>query len=172
MPKKWISVDGSTPALAALLYKNSPAPDRWPLNQNSVMFGNWGFAVLFYLPPIFFPNIIILGLMPMLFGAIGQTLSHTLLNNAKLKAAGLRYGYNSGMVTAFLGHLPLAIAYGYVVQRDGLATGRDWLVAFLYAVFAYVVVFRLGIMKGLEDKNSPHPFDETELRRFDKLYRH
>lgn len=135
------------------------------------MIGNWGFAVLFYLPPIFFPNLIWLGLMPMLFGAIGQTLSHTFLNNAKLKAAGLRYGYNSGLVTAYLGHLPLAIAYGYVVQHNGLASGWDWLIAALYAVFAYVVVFRLGIIKGLEDKDSPYPFDAVELARFDRLYK-
>ena len=69
----------------ALLYTNSPDITRWPLNQKAVMIGNWAFAILFYLPPIFFSQIIWLGLMPMLFGAIGQMLSHGFINNMKLK---------------------------------------------------------------------------------------
>lgn len=153
-----------------LLVPNSPAIDRWPLNQNSVMIGNWSFAALFYLPPIFFPDVMVLGLMPMLFGSIGQMLSHGILNNVRLKAAGLRYGYNSGLVTALFGHVPLAIAYGYYVQKMHLASPWDWVIAFLYAVFAYVVVFRLGIIRALQDENSLHPFDKTELDRFDHLY--
>jgi len=67
------------------------------------MIGNWAFGMLFYLPPIFFPNLFWLGLMPMLFGAIGQTLAHGVINNVKLKAAKLRYGYNSGLAAAALG---------------------------------------------------------------------
>ncbi|MGE6786701.1 HXXEE domain-containing protein [Ensifer adhaerens] len=153
-----------------LLYTNSPDITRWPLNQKAVMIGNWAFAVLFYLPPIFFPNVIWLGITPMLFGAVGQMLAHGVINNLKLKAAGLRYGYNSGLVTAALGHVPLCIGFGYYLTTHNLATGWDWAIGFAYAVFAYVVVFRMVIMKSQEDPQSPYPFDATEMRRFDKLY--
>lgn len=153
-----------------VLYKSSPAPDRWPLNQNSVMIGNWSFALLFYVPPIIFPHLIWLGLMPMLFGGVGQLLAHGVLNTVMLKRAGLRYRFNSGLVTTLLGHVPLAIAYGYAVETMGLATAWDWVIGFAYAVFAYAVVFRLIIMKSLENADSPYPFDDAELKRFDRLY--
>lgn len=148
-----------------VLYKNSPAPDRWPLSQNSAMIGNWSFAALFYIPPIVFPDNMIVGLMPMLFGAIGQSISHVFMNNILMKT-----WYNSGLATTLFGHIPLAIAYGYHVEVMGLATAWDWIIACIYAVFAYVVVFRLGIMKLLEDKASPYPFAAEELARFDRLY--
>lgn len=155
----------------SLLYDSSPDITRWPLNQNAVMIGNWTFALLFYVPPILFPDMIWLGLTPMLFGAVGQMLAHGVVNNLKLRQAGLRWGYNSGLLTALLGHVPLCIAYGYQAERLGLATGWDWLIGFVYAVFAYVVVFRAVIMKNLENPHSPYPFDAKEMARFDRLYR-
>lgn len=153
-----------------LLTTDSPAIDRYPLNQTAVWVGNWSFALLFYVPPIFFPSLIWLGLMPMLFGAIGQGLAHGVLNNVVLKRAGLRWGYNSGLATTILGHWPLAIAYGSVVSSQSLASGWDWLIGIAYAVFAYVVIFRSAIMGSLANRNSRHPFDATEIARFDKLY--
>ncbi len=153
-----------------ILTKDSPAPDRYPLNQLSVWVGNWTFALLFYVPPIFFPAIIWLGLMPMLFGMLGQMLAHGVLNNVALKRAGLRYGYNSGLATALLGHTPLAIAYIVHISGNGLAAWWDWAIAIGYAVFAYIVVFRIAIMGSLAKVDSEHPFDEIELARFDRLY--
>ncbi len=153
-----------------LYYKNSPDITRWPLNQRSVMIGNWSFALLFYVPPVFFPQLIWLGLTPMLFGAISQGLAHGVLNNVLLKRAGFRYGFNSGLITTVPGHIPLTIAYGYIVETMRLATAWHWVVGFLGAVFAYAVVFRMLIIKSLEDASSPYPFDETEMKRFDRLY--
>lgn len=154
-----------------LYFPDSAAPDRYPLNQNMVMVGNWAAAVLFYLPPIFFPQVIWLGLMPMLFGFGIQMLGHGFINNKLLKKAGLRYGYNAGLATALFGHVPLCIAYGIYVERMGLATGWDWVFGIAYTIFGYAIIFRKLIMKPLEDKNSPYPFDAVEMARFDRLYR-
>lgn len=134
------------------------------------MFGNWLFALLFYVPPIFFPNLIWLGLIPMLFGGVGQIFAHGFLNNKFLKDAGYRWGYNSGFATALLGHLPLCIFYGYYVEKMGLATGWDWLIGVFGMAVAYGLIFRMLIMKSLENENSPWPFDAEELARFDRLY--
>lgn len=90
--------------------------------------------------------------------------------NLLLKKAGLRYVYNSGLATALFGHVPLCIGYGYYIETAGLTTAWDWVFGALYAVFAYAVFFRLIIMKVFEDKNSPYPFDATEMARFDRLY--
>ncbi len=128
------------------------------------MIGNWSFAVLFYLPPIFLPNIIWLGLMPVLFGAVFQVAAHGVLTNLKLRRV-----YNAGLATALLGHVPVGVCYIYYVQTNGLSSGWDWLIAILYMAFAYAIVFRKMIIDGLADENSPYPFDEVEMRRFDRF---
>ena len=95
------SGEAKTLSANAVLYPSAYAPaNRYPLNQNSVMIGNWVFAILFYIPPIFLPNLIWLGLMPILFGAIGQSLSANFpsasrwswQNRAAIRPAGLSAG--------------------------------------------------------------------------------
>jgi len=151
-----------------LYYKgNKEDPSRYPLNQNMVMWGNWTFAVLFYIPPIFYPHIIWLGLMPMLFGGVAQLIMHGIVNNRLL---GKGHWYNSGLASTVLGHLPLFLTYAYVIQTNDLATVWDWGIAAVYAVLAYVVVMRIAMMKLLGDVNSPYPFTKEEMARFDRLY--
>ena len=82
----------------------------------------------------------------MLFGMVGQLFSHAVLNNMMLKKAGLRYGYNSGLATALLGHTPLAVGYIIYISGNSLATLWDWTIAVAYMIFAYLVVFRKGII--------------------------
>jgi hypothetical protein len=158
---------GGFPKLAnAVLYPSADAPaDRYPLNQNSVMIGNWIFAILFYIPPIFFPNLIWLGLMPILFGAVGQSISHLIVNNIAM-----RTWYNGGLATTVFGHIPIVVLYVTYVQQRGLATVWDYVIAVIYAVAAYALFFRRLIF-ALGDKNSPYPFDGVEMRRFDRLNR-
>lgn len=151
-----------------LYFKNSPDITRYPLNQNSVMIGNWSFAILFYIPPIFLPDLIWLGLIPMIFGGVMQLLVHAIFNN---RLIGNGNWYNSGLATTALGHVPLFAAYAYFIQTNGIATIWDWVFGFVGAVLAYVVVFRTLIMKPLEDVNSPYPFTPEEMARFDRLYR-
>ena len=158
---------GGFPKLAnAVLYPSPDAPaDRYPLNQNSVMIGTWTFAILFYIPPIFFPNLIWLGLMPILFGAIGQSISHLVVNNIAM-----RTWLNGGLATTVLGHIPIAYLYISYVQQHGLATVWDYVIAVVYAVAAYALFFRRLIL-ALSDKDSPYPFDKVEMARFDRLNR-
>jgi len=129
------------------------------------MIGNWIFAILFYIPPIAFPNLIWLGLMPILFGAIGQSISHLVVNNIAM-----RTWYNGGLATTVFGHIPIAYLYIAHVQQHSLATVWDYVIAVTYAVIAYALFFR-RLMFALADKNSPYPFDKVEMNRFDRLNR-
>jgi len=74
------------------------------------------------------------------------------------------------LATTAFGHIPIALLYISYVQRHGLATGWDYVVGFAYAVIAYALFFR-RLMFALADKNSPYPFDEVEMARFDRLNR-
>lgn len=51
-----------------------------------MMIGNWLVAVLFYIPPVYFPHTIWLGLEPML-SSVGSALATTAIN-AALKPPG------------------------------------------------------------------------------------
>ena len=65
---------GGEPTIMNTVLQQSPTPDRYPLNQNSAMVTNVVTAYLFYLLPVFFPNIVWLGLAPIIFGhAIPRT---------------------------------------------------------------------------------------------------
>lgn len=154
---------GGFPAFANTMfaYKDSPAPDHYPLNQLSAFLTNWGTAIVLYLPPIFFPNAIWFGLAPILFGGVAQLLIHGIVNNIMLK----RF-YNSGLAVVLFGHLPIAIIYIHYITVNNLASFKDYLIGIAIMVLWYIVGIRIIINKSLEDINSPYPFDEVEMKKF------
>ncbi|PZP43187.1 MAG: HXXEE domain-containing protein [Pseudopedobacter saltans] len=157
---------GGFPYFANMMfgYKNSPAPDRFPLNQLSAFLTNWGTAVVMYLLPIFFPKKIWLGLMPIIFGLI-QVLVHGIINNKMLKT-----WYNGGLATALLGHLPIGILYIKYLNKNHLATTWDYLTALILVIIWYVVGIRIIINKSFESETSPYPFAPEEMARFEHFY--
>nr|WP_256378871.1 MULTISPECIES: hypothetical protein [Dietzia] len=57
--------------------------DRYKLNQASCAFINIA-AWVFYLIPVFFPRLIWLGFAQVLFGMVGQFITHMIITNIKL----------------------------------------------------------------------------------------
>jgi len=139
--------------------------DRYPLNQFNAAFMNV-LAWPFYLVPVFFPNLVWLGLAPVLFGMVGQAVAHVVVTNIKLKTF-----YNPGMGAVVLGHIPLGIWYLVAVYREGIIGGWDWLFAVLYmGFFAGVVMARVGYGL-LGSAESRYPFAAAEMARFDRVRR-
>lgn len=147
--------------------KNSPAPDRYPLNPMSALWINWGTVIVMYLVPVFFPEQIWLGLVPMIFGGMAQLLMHGVVNNVMLKSR-----YNAGLATTALGHVPLFIAYVYHIETHHLATMWDYVIGTLLMVLWYGGVVRVLIPKIWQRLDSPYHFSQAEMARFDKLYPH
>lgn len=115
---------GGFPAVANLVLLRSPTPDRYPVNQNSAMVANVFFAYLFYLLPVFLPDVIWLGLGPVLIGAVVQLVGHGIVINRKLGSF-----YNPGLATTVLGHVPVArrtsIGFPPMAWRpDGIGCSR------------------------------------------------
>jgi hypothetical protein len=153
---------GGFPAVANIVLFGSAHPDRYPLNQNSSMVANVIFAYAFYLVPVFFPNVIWLGLAPVLVGATMQFIGHVIYVNWKLRSI-----YSPGVATTVFGHVPIAAIYIYYISAHHLANGWDWLLG-----IAYMIVFislNFGVVEALllGSKNSSHPFDPDEMKRFD-----
>jgi Protein of unknown function with HXXEE motif len=137
-------------------------PDRYPLSQNNAFFINVGLAYPFYMIPVFFPDVVWLGLAPVLFG-IGQLFMHGIVGNWKLKSF-----YSPGLAAVALGHVPLGIWYIIEVYRRGMITPLDW----VFAVVYMALFMGLGMMKigygTLAHEDSPYPFTPEELNRFNR----
>jgi Protein of unknown function with HXXEE motif len=153
---------GGFPAVANMVMFSSANPDRYPLNQNSSMVANIIFAYGFYLPPVFFPNVIWLGLAPVLVGLTMQFFGHVIYVNMKLRTF-----YSPGVATTVFGHLPVGVIYIYYISANHMANGWDWLRAVVYMIVAVPLIFGILEILLLGDKNSPHPLDPDKMKRFD-----
>jgi hypothetical protein len=151
---------GGEPAIMNMALQRSPAPDRYPLNQNSAMVINVLAAYGFYLVPVFFPTVIWLGLAPVLFGIL-QFVIHGVMTNVKLRSV-----YNPGLAAVVLGHIPVGIYYLYVVHARGLVSVWDLVfgVAYLLA-FQYLFLVKMT-HTWLADRDSPYAFAAEEMCRF------
>ena len=144
-----------------MVMMQSAKPDRYPLNQNSSMVANLIFAYVFFLLPVFFPNVIWLGLAPVLVGSILQFISHGIYTNIKLKSF-----YNPGVAVTVFGHIPIGIIYIYYIVANNLANLWNWLFAVVYMAAFMFLDFYIIEQKLLGGKNPPHPFDQDEMKRF------
>ena len=147
-------------------YKDSPMPDRFPLNQMSAFLTNWGTALIMYLPPIIFPDKIWLGLPAILFGGVAQLIMHAIVNNRLLKT-----WYNGGLATVVFGHFPIMLFYIHYIEINDLVTFWDYVIAIALMVFWYVIGIRVFIMNAFKNLNSPYPFAKTEMDKFHKAYK-
>jgi Protein of unknown function with HXXEE motif len=151
---------GGEPAIINMVMQPSDNPDRYPLNQNSAMITNVLIAYTVYLIPIFLPNIIWLGLAPILFG-MAQFIVHGILTNRKMKSI-----YNPGLGAVVFLHIPIGAYYIYYIISNGLSSGWDWIIAIVYMIIVVGVVVNKMTYDWLADKNSKYPFAEEEMERF------
>lgn len=111
---------GGFPMFANTMFamKDSPRPDRYPLNRMSALLTNWVTALVLYVPPIIWPDAVWFGLAPILFGGVAQLLMHGIYNNILLK----RF-YNAGLCAVLFGHVPIMIVYIHYVTTHNMVTG-------------------------------------------------
>ena len=153
---------GGFPAVANMVLMRSAKPDRYPLNQNSSMVANLIFAYGFYLLPVFFPNVIWLGLAPILIGSFMQFIGHVIYVNIKLRSF-----YSPGVVATVFGHIPIGVIYIHHILANNMVNLGDWLLAVVYMAAFMFLVFFIIEQKLLGDKNSLYFFDQDQMKSFD-----
>jgi hypothetical protein len=151
---------GGEPAIMNMALQPSSNPRNYPLNQNSAMITNVVIVYIMYLVPVFLPDVIWLGLAPMLFGMM-QFVVHGIMTPKKLGQF-----YNPGLAAVVLGHIPLGIYYIYYIHSNGLINGWDWVFGVVYMFLTAFIVVNKMTYSWLADKNSPYSFGEDEMRRF------
>jgi hypothetical protein len=133
--------------------------DRYPLDQVNALVNN-AVLWLFYVPAVIWPDLIWLGLAPVLLGMVGQLLAHGIMVNIRLKT-----WYNPGLATVLLGHVPLGIWYLITVYRHGTIAWTDWLAAVGCNVVIMAIIVGIGF-RLMGSKNSNHPFTPEEMAKF------
>lgn len=137
--------------------------DRYPLNQFSAMFGNCVITYIFYVLPIFFSDVIWLGMMPILFGMVFQVVMHVIGANIVMGSF-----YNPGMLATLLGHVPIGIYYWIYLINNGLATTGNVIGGVVYLIL-FIAVFMIVTYKVMPDKNNSWPFSDAENERGRKV---
>lgn len=155
---------GGFPYFLNRVMLNSDDPPRWRLNQLSSFILNVPAAYIFYVLPVFFPQVVWLGLAPILFN-FGEALLHGIAATVRARAA-----YNPGLITV-IPWVAVSIWYVFEVDSRGLAAAVDWWIAIGYLV-AFVVVFLILLTYVLlPNRKSSFPFADEELGRFERYRR-
>jgi len=132
---------------------------HWPLNQANAMFGNFCFAVLVYLLPLFLTNVRFLTLAAAIF-AFAEVLMHLVVFNIALKT-----WYNPGLLTAVFGLLPISLLYFSRILGQHLYSWGDAVLALAWILFNYWLAFRSPIYKKLGKLSDRYGFTEAEVSR-------
>ena len=139
--------------------------DRFPLNQFSAMLVNVVIAYICYLLPVFFPDVIWLGLAPILFGCVFQVMLHLVVFLVKF-----HHFYNSGLAAVLCIHVPCGILYIRNAASQGLLMAKTWSSSLIYLIVMIVFTVLFG-HKILSRKDSTYPFDAKEVEAGERCAR-
>jgi hypothetical protein len=124
-----------------------------PLIAKSTVLFNLFAAYVFYLGPVFFPDVIWLGLAPVLFGFTRFVIR--VMTSGKLSAIHPR-----GQAALVYGHVPIGVLYLYYIHAHHLVSVWDWTFALSYMLGCQYIALVRVICEWLTDKNSPYPFSD------------
>jgi hypothetical protein len=152
---------GGEPAITNLAMQPSSEgrDDCYPLNQNNAMVINVVAAYTAYLLPVFLPDVLWLGFMPILFG-MSQFIMHCILTPRKIG----NKVYSPGAGAVFFGHLPLGIFWFYYTIANGLLGWTDVILGLVYQAL-FIAIFMRKIGYGLlasPDSKCSFPKEEFE----------
>ncbi|PYI00683.1 hypothetical protein BO78DRAFT_35832 [Aspergillus sclerotiicarbonarius CBS 121057] len=159
--EEYVLPGGGPLVINAIFYGEKKDYDRFPGNKQSLVWVNT-LAYPFYIASIVFSDKIWLGLAQCYFGFV-QVIGHGLVMNIKGNT-----GYNPGVASALLLHMPIGIYYIAYVQNHGLIASSDWLYSVVALVSATICIIPLPILM-FRDRRSPYPLSQEEMKRFDML---
>ncbi|MBD5358242.1 MAG: HXXEE domain-containing protein [Bacteroides sp.] len=151
---------GGEPLIMNLVLRNSPRPDRYPLNQFSAMLVNCLISYIMFPLFIIFPNQIWLGI-GLAFSFISQFFVHGIATNIKLRSV-----YNPGFANVLFMMMPWTVCFFIYIGKHHLADATDWWLGTLYFLIFSAGLLGFMTYKVLPNINSRWTFTPTELKRF------
>lgn len=159
--EEYILPGGASLFINVALYGETKNYDRFPGNKMSGVLVNT-FAYPFYISAVVYSDKIWLGLAQCYFGMV-QVIGHGITMNINADT-----GYNPGLATALLLHLPIGVYYISYVHEHNLVTGYDWLYSVSALIGATILIIPLPII-SLRNRHSPYPMSTKEMSRFNML---
>ena len=157
------ALPGGFPSITNIAtFGEKEAPDRYPLNANQCWISNVFLTYPFYVIPVFFPDLIWLGLAQIMLGLI-QVPAHGIAVNIRLKSL-----YNPGLGATLFLQLPLGVYYIWYVATNHLASTGTYVIGLIGAILAGMVLFALPIRLLATNRESKYPFAEAEMYGFAK----
>jgi hypothetical protein len=147
---------GYFPGIFNIVIFKSAIPDRYPLNSQSAMVINLLIAYVFYLVPVFFIDLIWLGLAPIFMGFF-QFIWHGVFANRKAKTM-----YNPGLFAVLFLHIPIGCWYINYILSHSLATASDWILGIAYFIVATYILIIKGNM-WMKNEKSKFNFTKKQL---------
>ena len=153
---------GGFPYFYNALRMKSPTPTHFPFNRLSAMATNYALGAMYFVA-FCFTQILWLGLGAALFSLL-EVVAHYILGNILTRSL-----FNSGMITAVLGFLPVGV---WIVMLDveSRLDSTDWLLAIAYPVVFYILLAKL-VVPLLYDRKGVYAFSEAEMARFFKIHK-
>ncbi|AOR61803.1 HXXEE domain-containing protein [Pectobacterium wasabiae] len=152
-------IPGGFPSLGNVTFGEKKDFDRYPLNANLVMIDNVFITYPFYIIPIFFPDLIWLGLIQ-IGQAMVQTINHVFTNNIKLKSI-----YNPGMASVIFIAWPVGLYYIWYVHTNHLAHTSDYIIGFFGSFLSIFVLWLIPVFL-LKNRNTNYAFSDSMLYGF------
>jgi len=153
---------GGEPAITnlAMQPKKEGPVDCYPLNQNNAMVINVVAAYIVYALPVFFPRLLWLGFMPIVFG-MSQFIMHGILTPRKI---GNKF-YSPGFCAVAFGHVPLGLLWFYQTISKGWLGWPDVVLGLIYQG-AFIALFMRKVgYDWLADLDSKYQFPKEEFER-------
>jgi hypothetical protein len=113
-----------------------------------------------YIIAAIFSDQIWIGLFAAFLFWLGQLMFHGVLTTRALK-----YPYNPGLITTLIG-VALGIYYVWHVEASNVASIWDWVGAIVVAAAFVVIVMLKLTFTWLADPNSPYPFTDQEMQKW------
>lgn len=133
------SFPGGFGYLFNVVKSNSKFPDRYPMNPVIAMTVDVTIMLILFLPAVFFPKIVWLGLAPM-FLLLMELATHGGIGIFQWRKKRLPI-YTPGMVTAIIS-FTIAVTYLIIVISNNLANWTDW----IFAVFYFIGTMVIGLV--------------------------
>lgn len=156
--EEYILPGGGPLFINVVLYGETKNYARFPGNKLSTAWVST-LAYPFYISAILLPDEIWLGLAQTFFG-FSQVIGHGLMMNIKGNT-----GYNPGLATALLLHLPIGVYYIAWAQDHSLISPHDWLYGVAGFFGAMIITIPLPILL-CKRVDSPYAMSEEEMSRF------
>ncbi|MBD3906655.1 HXXEE domain-containing protein [Chryseobacterium sp. Ch-15] len=152
---------GGFPSMYNLVFRPSgDNPALGPLNQKSAIFANVTIAYPLWGLPILFPDVIWLGLAPILFG-MGQIILHGIQFNIKMRSI-----YNPGVFTTVFMFWPVGVYYIHYIYTNGLIEWWTFPVAIVLFIVTLIFGVSLPVTNWFNRKDPKDAFSEKEMSRF------